>query len=74
MSLESMIITATFFNKTKRVLAYCHNMTPDEQFDRVLWVERSEDSYALLSPQLRDKKVAIVHRSDWLSGTEVTES
>lgn len=37
-----------------------------EDFDATLWVERDEDWYALMSPQLKSKRVRIVNRKDWL--------
>jgi hypothetical protein len=35
-------------------------------WDEELWIERTEDWYALQSPQLRNKRVRIVTREDWL--------
>lgn len=63
-------IPATFFSKTRLVKASFHNMEPGLDYDEVLWVERPEEMYALMSPELRDKKVAIVKRSDWLMAEE----
>lgn len=71
MSEPTKYIVDSRFGKTRRVLAHLHNMTPDEEHEEVLWVERGEDSYALLSPQLKDKKVAVVYRRDWLEGEDV---
>ena len=65
-----MKITATFFNKTKVVRAEPYNMLETETPDKILWVEREEDMYALMSPQYKNKKVAIIHRSDWLRAKE----
>ena len=61
-----MKISHTAFGKTRDVEAEFHNMEPGLDYDDVLWVERSEDYYALMSPQLRDKRVAIVTRDNWL--------
>jgi hypothetical protein len=36
------------------------------EWDETLWVERSEDWYALSSSSLRDKRVRIVERNEWL--------
>ena len=66
-----MMIKHTEFGKTKRVRAQCYNMNDDEKHDIVLWCERGEDMYALSSPQYKGKKVAIVHRNDWLKAKEV---
>lgn len=62
-----MKITATFFGKTREVKASPYNMMEDEQPEHILWVERSEDYYALSSSELRNKKVAVVERADWLA-------
>lgn len=43
------------------------------KYDEVLWVERNEDWYALQSPQLRQKLVAVVTRDDWLSADIIKE-
>ena len=62
-----MKVTLTKFGKTRTVnVESLHNMSDDETPDEILWVERSEDYYALMSPQLKDKKVAVVSRSEWL--------
>lgn len=68
----SSTVMYTAFGKTKQVtVTEFHNMTKDEVPDELLWVERSEDYYALLSPRLKDKKVAVVTRSAWLDGKEL---
>ncbi len=65
-----MKISYTAFGKTKQVEAEFHNMEPSHEYDEVLWIAREEDYYALLSPQLRDKRVAIITRSNWLDAEE----
>ena len=65
-----MKISYTAFGKTKQVEAKFHNMEPSHEYDAVLWVERGEDYYALMSPQLKDKRVAIVTRDNWLAAEE----
>ena len=45
-----------------------------DTWDETLWVERGEDMYALMSPQLRNKKVLVVSRDDWLRGTPLDET
>ena len=65
-----MKIKYTAFGKTRWVEATFHNMEPGQDYDDVLWVERGEDMYALLSPQLRDMRMAIVNRRDWLTAAE----
>jgi hypothetical protein len=66
-----MIIKLTKFGKTKLVKASPHNMKEDETPEEVLWVERSEDYYALLAKRFLHKKVAIVERKDWLRADEI---
>ena len=66
-------IEYTAFGKTRVVPVQLHNMTEDQEHETTLWVERGEDYYALLSPQLRDKKVAIVTRDAWLKAEPLQE-
>ena len=68
-----MMITTTMFGKTLRVYATPYNMKEDEEYDEVLYVERQETLYGLMSPSLKDKKVAIVYRVDWLQAVEKEE-
>lgn len=59
----------TIFNETRnvRVFVWCKDQQADlEEWDEELWVERGEDWYALMSPQLRDKRVRIIERAEWL--------
>lgn len=63
----TLYINYTMFGETRGVLAYKHNMKDDEtEYDEVLWVERHEDYYALSSSHLKDKRVLIVERDEWL--------
>lgn len=64
-----MKVLATFFGQTTMVRATPHNMREDEVPEHILWVERGEDLYALLSLKLRGKRVAAVQREDWLRAT-----
>ena len=66
-------IEYTALGKTRVVPVELHNMTEDQEHETTLWVERGEDYYALLSPQLRDKKVAIVTRDAWLKAEPLQE-
>ena len=43
-------------------------------WDDELWVERDEDLYALDSSQLRDKRVLVVYRNDWLISPDAEKS
>ena len=63
-----MKIKVCLFSENREVLAIPHNMEESEDYDKILWVEKSEDWYSLLSPRFKDKKVAIVTRENWLDG------
>lgn len=54
------------FGKIKLVEVSSHNNATPEDYEEVLWIERGEDYYALTSPQLKNKKVLLVKREDWL--------
>lgn len=62
------------FGKTKKVKIEKHNMKNEEEYEEILWVERGEDYYALMSPQLKNKKVAIVTRDNWLKGEIIDDN
>ena len=66
-------VKARFFGKTKLVRAEPYNMLETDEPDKILWIERGEDMYALSSPTYKNKKVALVHRRDWLRAKETTE-
>jgi hypothetical protein len=36
------------------------------EWDDELWIERGEDWYAMMSSQLRNKRVRIICREEWL--------
>jgi hypothetical protein len=46
---------------------------PGFEYSHELWVERGEDWYAMSSPQLRDKRVRVVKREQWLRAKAVDE-
>lgn len=69
-----MQLEYTCFGETRLVCAEPYNMRADEVPDVFLWVERSEDLYALMSRELKDKKVAVVRRADWLLGQAIAPS
>lgn len=59
----------TIFGKTKEVpvKVWQNNKQIDsDTWDTDLWVERSEDWYALMSKEMVNKKVRIIERSVWL--------
>lgn len=62
-----MIIEYTAFGITKHVcVSRTHNVGPDNLYDVVLWIERPEDYYSLMSKELKNKRVVCVDRKDWL--------
>ena len=69
--MKKLYIEYTAFGKTRLVKAEPYNMEPTELHEEVLWVERGEEMYALGSPQLKGKRVAIVHRKDWLEAEDI---
>jgi hypothetical protein len=44
------------------------------EWDDELWVERGEDWYAMMSPQLRNKRVRIIRRENWLRGEKIKDA
>lgn len=44
-----------------------------DAYDETLWVETSEDYYALLSLEWRHKRVLLVKRRDWLKAPRIDE-
>ncbi len=59
----------TQFGKTKQldVVVYKNSQKIDSvDWDYEYWVERGEDWYGLMSPDLKDKKVRIITREEWL--------
>lgn len=65
-----MKLSYTNFGKTADVEVELHNMKEGEEPEEFLWVERTEDYYAIMSPQLRNKRVAIVTRRAWLRAVD----
>jgi hypothetical protein len=41
--------------------------------DPILYVDQSEDMYALMAAEYRGVVTAVVRRADWLRGVEVSE-
>lgn len=59
----------TIFGKTKEVPIRVHLNGKDidsDTWDDELWIERGEDWYALMSSDLKHKKVRIIERNIWL--------
>lgn len=59
----------TIFNETKmiKVEVYVNgNKTDDLIWDDTLWIERGEDWYAMMSSQLKNKRIRVIKREDWL--------
>lgn len=67
----------TKFGETRlvpiRVVGPAHVSFGPPRWDAELWVERPEDMYALSSPELRNKRVLVVRREDWLKAPKVNE-
>ena len=63
---------STQFGKTRMlpVVVYLNGKQLKEVFewDEELWVERSEDWYALMCDALKYKRVRIIERNKWLKG------
>ena len=61
----------TIFGKTKTlpVKVYLNSKLLDKvyEWDEELWVERPEDWYALMSENLKYKRVRVIERSEWLN-------
>lgn len=63
------------FGKTRSLpLVIVVNCQPveGEEYDDEIWIERGEDYYGLSSPELKNKRVRIVKREDWVAA-ELTE-
>jgi|Laugrefa1bdmlbdn_1035148.scaffolds.fasta_scaffold69919_1 hypothetical protein len=60
---ETRLVELVVYQSGKRVELY--------EWDEDLWVESATDMYALMSPQLRDKRVRIIDRKKWLKGKRV---
>lgn len=41
------------------------------EWDDELWIERGEDWYAMMSPQLKHKRVRIIRRENWLRSKKI---
>jgi len=64
----------TKFGQTKilPVKVYLNSKLLDKvyEWDEELWVERSEDWYALMCDALKYKRVRVIERSEWLKGKD----
>ena len=62
----------TIFGKTRMVetVVYLNNIRLNSclEWDEDLWVERHEDWYALMSDNLKYKRVRVIERDKWLKG------
>ena len=60
----------TIFNETKSIpvkVWYKDKIDPTiTEWDETLWVENATDWYALMSSNLRDKRVRIIERDIWI--------
>lgn len=48
--------------------------TKEITWDETLWIERGEDWYGLSSPELKDKKVRVIEREEWLKSKVVIKN
>jgi hypothetical protein len=62
---ETRLVELVVYQSGKRVELY--------EWDEDLWVESATDMYALMSNQLKDKRVRIIDRKKWLKGKVVEE-
>jgi hypothetical protein len=65
----------TQFGKTKEVLVivYLNNeLIESDTWDLEMWIENGTDMYGLMSTQLKNKKVRIIRREDWIRSREVS--
>lgn len=72
-----MIAPYEFFGQVRMVPVHvwqeCFEVKdPEAGWDDELWVERGEDWYALMSDQLRPRRVRVVTREDWLRSRPVS--
>ena len=64
----------TQFGKTRNVLVlvYLNNkIIESDTWDLEMWIENGTDMYGLMSTQLKNKKVRIIKREDWIRSREV---
>lgn len=63
----------TMFGKTREIPVRVYvdgHLVDGTSYDDQLWVERGEDWYAFMSPQLRGKRVRVVTREAWLQAED----
>jgi hypothetical protein len=56
----------SLFGERKYCRVFIYNPWSEEVHKPFLYVEREEDMYALQSPQLKDKRVTVVKREDFI--------
>lgn len=59
----------TEFGKTKnvKVIVYLNNkIIESKEWDEVLWIERPEEMYGLMSDIYKDKRIRVIKREEWL--------
>ncbi len=59
----------TIFNETRMVEVEVYVdgwKTEDTTWQRDLWIERGEDWYEMMGPDMKGKKVRVIRREDWL--------
>ncbi len=62
------------FNQTRMVEVQVYrdgHKIADTEWDEDLWIERGEDWYAMMSPQLRGKRIRVIIRNEWLKSRQI---
>lgn len=57
-------LLVNMFGEPRLCECVLHNMSPADDPDEIVWVERPEDLYAL--SHYNDKRIAILRREEWL--------
>lgn len=57
-----------------KLTVYQNNLRIDStEWDEILWVESSDDMYALNAPIFKDKRVRVVRKDDWKKSPIIIE-
>lgn len=57
-----------------KLTVYQNNLRIDStEWDEILWVESSDDMYALNAPIFKDKRVRVVRKDDWKKSPIIME-
>lgn len=67
----------TLFGQTRNVEVKVYvnaQLTGFTTWEKTLWVERGEDWYSFESDELKNKKVRVVQRSEWIRSQVIEET